>query len=60
MGISEQRPSVRYRTVASTRLSTIVLERVRRLAAAREERLSEFVRAAIRERVERLEREATR
>lgn len=50
----------RFKHHVTARLSPTLAERVRRVAAARDERLSEFLRTALRERLERVEREETR
>jgi hypothetical protein len=50
---------IRYRTFVSARLSSIVFGRLQRAAARWEERLSECIRAAICERLDRVDTDAT-
>jgi hypothetical protein len=52
--------STRYNDHVAVRLSATLVSRMRAAAAAREQRVSELCRNAIREHVERLEREAAR
>lgn len=45
------RPRPRFGSVISIRLSAVLLNHLRRTVAGREERVSEFIRAAVRERL---------